>query len=73
MLELTNYNELNQEPIRRVVRLVAGDYVFRQYSSQTNPKEVNSAVENIYLVCPYATFGIVGRRVDVKALLYMAN
>jgi len=55
---------LSQEPIRRVVRLAAGDYVFRQFSKHTNPKEVNSAVENIYLVCPYATFGVVGNGLD---------
>lgn len=44
-----------QEPIRRTVALTQGvEYVFRQHCKGNNPNEVNSAVENIYVVCPSA-------------------
>ena len=37
--------------MRRVVRLEAGvEYVYRQHSRSFNPSEVNSAVENVYIV-----------------------
>jgi insulysin len=40
-----------QVPHRRVVSLVPGTtYVYRQHAAQNNPAELNSAVENIYLV-----------------------
>lgn len=42
---------LSQTPVRRVVQLPAGShYIYRQHAVQTNPHELNSAVENVYLV-----------------------
>lgn len=41
----------SQLPVRRVVNVSPGSSViFRQHSVQNNPNEINSAVENIYLV-----------------------
>ena len=41
----------SQLPVRRVVELSPGTSVtFRQHSAQNNPNELNSAVENIYLI-----------------------
>lgn len=40
------------EPIRRAVKILPGvEYVYRQHSRQFNPKEVNSAIENTYVIC----------------------
>jgi secreted Zn-dependent insulinase-like peptidase len=41
----------SQAPVRRVVQLEeSAGYVFRQHAALNNPNEVNSAVENIYMV-----------------------
>eukprot|EP01041_Mallomonas_annulata_P009052 gene9052-18749_t len=42
----------SQEPIRRVLAIRPGyQYIYRQNARDCNPKEVNSAIENLYLVC----------------------
>lgn len=42
---------ISQVPLRRVVQLMPGSsFVYRQHSAQNNPAELNSAVENIYMV-----------------------
>jgi hypothetical protein len=42
---------LSQVSVRRVVAVPEGaSYIYRQHAAQTNPNEINSAAENIYLV-----------------------
>lgn len=57
----------DQAPIRRCVDLTPGlEVVFRQSSAETNPAEVNSAVENLYVVCPAAVFGSEQSNINLR-------
>lgn len=47
-----NHLPYASEPIRRTVQLdgTAKEYIYLQHAANNNPREVNSAVENVYLV-----------------------
>ena len=63
----------DQAPIRRCVDLTPGlEVVFRQSSAETNPAEVNSAVENLYVVCPAAVFGSEQSNVNLRNFITKA-